>query len=283
MKSASAALIEHLNTTDKFLTCDLYEITLKTGQIVRACTADCGVNYGNDYSPYDLIIERSKIKLKRGLAVDNLSLTITPRSGATVAGVSWMTAAISGLLDGASVLVRRAYLSEWPNIIGAVHLFAGTIGDIEPDGFEIRASVENEFAALNTKIPKNVCQASCMHTLYDSGCGVDKLLFRVDATILNVASDGRVLTLTHSSSGTHFEQGMLEFTSGASDGIKRTIRSHSGNVFTLAAAPSVAPSIGDSVRLLPGCTKAMDTCKARFNNIIRFKGMPYVPEPETAL
>jgi hypothetical protein len=41
------------------------------------------------------------------------------------------------------------------------------------------------------------------------------------------------------------------------------------------------PEAGDTFNLVPGCDGRQVTCSAKFNNIVHFRGYPYIPVPET--
>jgi hypothetical protein len=45
----------------------------------------------------------------------------------------------------------------------------------------------------------------------------------------------------------------------------------------------VAPATGTAFTAYAGCDKSMATCQGKFNNVINFKGMPFIPVAETAV
>lgn len=46
---------------------------------------------------------------------------------------------------------------------------------------------------------------------------------------------------------------------------------------------STYQSAGDAFTIYPGCDKQQSTCSAKFNNLIHFRGFPYVPENSAAV
>ena len=44
---------------------------------------------------------------------------------------------------------------------------------------------------------------------------------------------------------------------------------------------AVAP--GDAVTLVAGCDKQFATCKSKFDNVVNFRGFPYMPGNDAAL
>jgi len=43
------------------------------------------------------------------------------------------------------------------------------------------------------------------------------------------------------------------------------------------------PQAGDVFKVYPGCNKRQDTCKNKFNNIVHFRGFPYIPSADTVV
>lgn len=65
--------------------------------------------------------------------------------------------------------------------------------------------------------------------------------------------------------------------------LKRTVKSYDpASGFTFVLPLPVAPSAGDTISMFAGCDKTLATCRAKFNNAGRFRGYPWVPNPETA-
>jgi uncharacterized phage protein (TIGR02218 family) len=81
-----------------------------------------------------------------------------------------------------------------------------------------------------------------------------------------------------------YAQGRIVFTSGANAGIARAVKSNdaAGNFNLISPLPAM-PAPGDAFTAYKGCDLTMGTCSGRFNNLGRFKGTPFVPQPETAL
>jgi uncharacterized phage protein (TIGR02218 family) len=52
-------------------------------------------------------------------------------------------------------------------------------------------------------------------------------------------------------------------------------------VLTLAEAPVRAMAVGDAFAVVAGCDKLAATCRAKFANLINFRGFPTIPGDET--
>ena len=50
-----------------------------------------------------------------------------------------------------------------------------------------------------------------------------------------------------------------------------------GRVLSLFAPPPFAPTVGDVLRIQPGCDKRKATCQAVFGNYLNFRGEPFIP------
>jgi hypothetical protein len=70
-------------------------------------------------------------------------------------------------------------------------------------------------------------------------------------------------------------------TSGANAGIARTVRSNQGQGVSVIVPWPFAVNVGDAFTAQLGCdgTKAM--CQSRFDNLGRYRGMPFIPIAET--
>lgn len=285
MKPAPSALITLLNSNSQFFKADLFTWTFVDGTVLRTTNADVALTYGGyTFASCAPIIERSKVTIKVGVEVDSMDVTLYPAATDTVNGLSWQLAARLGYLDGATLLVETAYLQTWPAVVGTLHVFQGLISDIYPDRKSIKVAVKSSLELLAQPFPHNVYQSTCMHTVYDAGCAVAKAGFTATGTV--AASPAPTLTsfkTGNAQAAGYFDQGVITFTSGANAGLKRTVKSYDPTTgFTFVLPLPVAPSAGDTISVFAGCDKTLATCRAKFNNAGRFRGFPWVPNPETA-
>jgi hypothetical protein len=84
-------------------------------------------------------------------------------------------------------------------------------------------------------------------------------------------------------SGQTFNQGTLMFQGGQNAGVLVQIKSATNTALTLANPLLFVPVAGDVFTILPGCdhTTGQGGC-GKFNNLLNFRGFPFVPPPETA-
>jgi uncharacterized phage protein (TIGR02218 family) len=69
--------------------------------------------------------------------------------------------------------------------------------------------------------------------------------------------------------------------SGGNTSVLRTVKSWSGTTATMVNPLPVTPIPGETFRIWPGCEKTMTACDKGYQNIINFRGFPFVPAPET--
>lgn len=82
-----------------------------------------------------------------------------------------------------------------------------------------------------------------------------------------------------------FTLGVITFTSGANSGLSYSIQDYenpgTGGVITLVRGTLATPAPGDTFTIVAGCEKSLTTCRQKFNNLINFAGMPFIPTPES--
>jgi hypothetical protein len=81
----------------------------------------------------------------------------------------------------------------------------------------------------------------------------------------------------------YFSYGRVTFTSGANSGYTLEVKSFSPGVVTLTLPPPFPIAVGDTYSIVAGCDRLFGTCKSRFNNVVHFRGEPYIPGPDTLL
>lgn len=281
MKSANAGLISLLGSGQGFKVADLYTFTLANGTVLRLTSFDLDLTYGgNTWLSTGPILERTRVENVMGLDVSTLTITITPRPSDTVAGLGWLAAAQGGVLDGATVVLDRAAIQTLPTVVGTWNAFSGRLAGMKINRAKLVVSVNSDTELLNIKMPRNLYQPGCLHTLYDFDCGLSRATFAVSGTV--TAATATTVSCGLSQAAGYFDLGYIQFTSGALSGTRRTVKSYTPGSFTVLSPMLPAPSAGDTFTAYPGCDKKQSTCSGKFSNLANFRGTPYVPVPETA-
>jgi uncharacterized phage protein (TIGR02218 family) len=245
--------------------------------------------------------ERGKITSEASFDLKANEMTLNLMAPGTLAypntTVTMMGAAQLGLFDAALVQVWTAYwpIGKMPNpyiaLWGVETKFAGFI---KPNGSFSRSKLEFEVAdalyLLNLKLPRNVIQASCRHTLYDANCTMLPTNFKsggIGGVAMVAAGSTRQNIFSAGSLGQsppYFTQGYITMLTGQNAGLSFSIKNQiSTTNLLLAAAMPLPLAIGDTFVAFAGCDKSEATCNAKFANLAHFGGQPFVPIPEVAI
>lgn len=81
----------------------------------------------------------------------------------------------------------------------------------------------------------------------------------------------------------YFAYGSVTFTSGQNAGFSMEVKTFAPGVVTLAMAMPYPIAVGDTYTITPGCDQQFGTCRDRYNNIVHFRGEPYIPGPDILL
>ena len=282
MKTATRELIDLLHGSDEFLMADLFRITLSNGQILRHTNADMPVVWdGQTYEAHKLIIKRGATRVAVGLDVDSNTLEIAAEPDYRLEGLQWSEAALGGALDGARVVIERIFFSNWATPVGAVVIFSGRVSDVSGSRSAVKVDVKSDIELLNVSSPRNIYQAGCMRTLYDGGCKVNREKFTVNGRVTANSTTGTELACNLTQVDGWFNQGVIKFTSGRNAGLSRTVKEHKGGRLSFALRLPFPPQSGDVFKIYPGCDKRQETCGKKFDNIVHFRGFPYIPAADT--
>jgi uncharacterized phage protein (TIGR02218 family) len=292
MKSASPAMIALLNGGGPFCMADLYTLTTRFGEVIRFTDADLPITVaGNTFNSGALIVTRTKTKTIIGLATDTMTINLSSAPGVLMggsspyAGQSVMSAIRSGYLDGGRFLVERFIGPNFADTsAGSIVMFSGRVSDIPTISRNVASiNVHSDLELLDMKLPRNLYQPGCTHTLYDAGCKASRSALQKSGTVGSGASYNTIPFAGISQADGYFAMGAVTFTSGSNAGLTIGIKDYVSNVATLSYGVPNAPIAGDAFVAVPGCDKLQSTCTNKFNNLANFKGFPYVPTPETAL
>ena len=288
MRIASAALINYLNglraqSDAPALGADCYTLTLLGGAVLTYTNADVPIALnGQMYLANSVLISGLKFKCSVGLSVDQQQITISARPVDTISGVPFLAAVRNGVLDGCEIQRERAFLSSWSaEPIGSVILFKGRVSTVDKVGrTTAEITVASDLTLLDLNMPCNLYSPSCVHVLFDTGCGLAKNVFSASGV---VASGATHVKVTWSGSSSAFAQGTILFTSGTNAGVGANIKSADATGLVLSYPLLNAPAPGDGFVAYQGCDHTQGTCQSKFKNVANFRGFPYVPPPTYAM
>lgn len=293
MKNSSESLKHMLHNGNFFLNADLFTLTLLNGDIHRLTNRDRTIDWDSQrYIP--ATIKRGKISWITGMEVDTLSIQLFKPS--------MLAGAFTGSLDGASILLQKAFFtfsgayptndfSSHSTPTGVLTIFSGRVSDVSGTATQLNITVKSDMELLNVNIPRNIYQPTCLNTLYEASCCALPAWFL--GTVQAVHAGYVTAHMAGEFRDSWFDQGHFEWIDGLNAGSRRTVKkfgvdSTSNATTSLKTFHFIAPFIhaiqpNDSFRVCAGCDKTKATCQAKFNNLAHFRGFPFIPAPETPL
>jgi uncharacterized phage protein (TIGR02218 family) len=288
VRSASAGLISFLEGNDTAIVADLLTITLQGGTVYRWTSYSEDITTdghtwtagGTGTAP---LVGRGKVRDTIGLDPSDLDISLLCGDSAELGGQRLAAAAVAGAFDWATVTLHRAYMSSPGVVVGTLVRFAGQVSEVTPAGSAVRLSVRSDLEALNQVLPRNVYRELCIHAVFDAGCGLAVASYTTTGTV-QAGSTAALVKLNVLTSSGYYNGGRFVFTSGALDGVERTIATYinSGGVgnFTFTTPLPSAPATSDGASVIPGCDKTMAICSSRFSNLNRRRGFDFMPTSE---
>ncbi len=289
MKPASSAVqtllagAQGAGAGTKFIVAECFTFTTTIGAVYTWTNVDFDVFHNSlTFSSSGPLVQGLKFKQTVGLEVDKQQIIIAARPTDLINGAPFLIALRDGAFDGASVQRDRVFLTAPGSVVGGVTLFKGRISTVDQVGrTQATLTVASDLVILDYDMPKNLFSPTCVHTLYDSGCGVIRGTYAATGTAGGGSTSSVILSSVAAAS---HAQGSLVFTSGANSNVRATVKSVGvGSGFNLMYPLPFAPTPGDAFTVYAGCDHTQATCQNRFANRANFRGFQFVPPVEMAV
>jgi uncharacterized phage protein (TIGR02218 family) len=288
MKTASTALIDFLNAARAapdapIAFADCFTFTLSTGTVLTYTNVDQPVVYnGFTFAADGPLVQGLKYKASVGLEVDKQQITIAARPTDLINGSPFLNALRDGAMDGATVQRDRVFMSALGQApIGGVTLFHGRVSTVDIVGrTSATLTIASDLVVLDYDMPRNLYSPTCLHTLYDSGCGIVRGTYAASGTVGGGSTSSLInfpgALASHS-------QGSIVFASGVNANLRATVKNVAVGASLTLIYPLPSPcATGDAFTVYAGCDHTRATCQSRFNNLANFRGFPFVPPPQIA-
>ncbi len=288
MKQTTAAVISLVNAAraaqdSPIAFAECFTFITTTGTTYTWTNIDYDVVYkGSTFSSSGPLVSGLKYKGTVGLEVDKQQITIAARPSDIINGAPFLIALRDGAFDGAPVYRDRVFLTApQGSVVGGVRLFQGRVSTVDNVGrTQATLTVASDLVILDYDMPKNLFSPTCLHVLYDAGCGVIRGTYSADG-VVGAGSTSNSIAWSGARAGD--AQGSLVFTSGANANIRATVKAAAaGSGYTLMYPLPFAPATGDTFNVAFGCDHTQATCQGKFNNLANFRAFPYVPPPQLA-
>ena len=289
MKAATSALLNLVNTARTspdapIAFADCFTFTLSTGVVLTYTNTDQPVVYnGFTFAANGPLVQGLKYRCSVGLEVDKQQITIAARPTDLINGSPFLNALRDGAMDGAIVQRDRVFMSALGQPpVGGVTLFHGRVSTVDIVGRTAATlTIASDLVVLDYDMPRNIYSPTCLHTLYDTGCGVIRGTYAANGSVGSGSSASLILFAGALAS---HAQGAIVFASGVNANVRATVKSVVGGAsLTLIYPLPSPPASGDSFTVYAGCDHTRATCNSRFSNLSRFRGFPFVPAPQIAV
>ncbi|QQP96485.1 DUF2163 domain-containing protein [Lysobacter enzymogenes] len=284
MKSIPLALAGHLDLDATSWTL-LMKVVCKDGTILGFTTLDADLTYddgGGDlvYSA-DQGFTPERIQATADLGVDNTDL----EGWYSLDGVTEQRIR-AGLFDKAEVWVYRVNFMDLS--MGHEIWNYGTLGESRYS----ETGWTTEFRSLKQQLKQPLCQfysLTCRARFGSKPIGTpgaeiterkpcNKEMTWVGGAVTSVSSARRVFTdSSRGEADGYFQPGVIRWLTGANAGAQIEVFGYAGKQFTLSLPVPYPIQPGDIYEVRQDCDNSLTMCKDRHDNILNFRGEPFVP------
>ena len=243
---------------------DLYEFSLGT-TVWRYASGqnDLQLN-GETYSA--VAIKRDGFTLSGDPQTDDLKINITRRAPVTDLFVGTPPS------EPLTLRIRTLHRGDEE----APVVWAGSVkSSRQTSAIEVEFNCNSLLASLNRNGLRLSWGRGCPHALYDRNCGVNMASHGVSVQILTLSGDA--ITAAVSTLGNDYlSGGLLSFVGDHGALEMRAIEGHyQGRIRLLGTTDGL--SVGDWVKVYPGCARTTEVCETKFNNLGNYGGFPHLP------
>lgn len=267
------ALVDHLASGATHV-CHCWAVRRRDGFTLGFTDHDRALAFDSiDFLPENGLSARA-IASTTGLAVNNSeAIGVLQSDAITEADID------AGRYDAAEVTI---WLVCWDDVSARRVKFFGTIGEITRANGGFQAELRGLTDMLNQPQGRSYMRG-CNAVLGEARCGVDlgKPWFSTEAPLSDLEKGCLRFDDIGTYAATWFEGGTVTVLSGEGSGLRGVIKRDevkgSTREITLWEPLRTDLAVGDRVRIVAGCDKRSETCKAKFDNFLNFQGFPDIP------
>jgi uncharacterized phage protein (TIGR02218 family) len=214
---------------------------------------------------------RSAIQTDSALAVDNLDLEgVFDSAAITEADLR------AGLWDYASVEI---FLVNWADLTqGTMKLRKGRLGQSNAGKTRYTTELRGLMQHLQQEVGRIYGPADDVD-LGDARSGINIATYTVTGTITSVTNNRIFADTGRTEATNYFDYGKLTFTSGLNNGLGMEVKTFTSgaDTFELQLPMPYDVQIGDTYSVYAGYDKSLTQALNKFNNVVNFRGFPFVP------
>jgi uncharacterized phage protein (TIGR02218 family) len=270
---SAEALYAHL-ATGCTTVCHLWRVTRVDGTVLGFTDHDCTIDLEGVSYRADTGLTAQALQKTTGMSVDN-----TEAVGALSSLAIAEDDIKAGRYDNAEVM---AWLVNWHDLGERVCLFRGHFGEITYGDGAFKVELRGLTDRLNQPQGRTF-QKTCSAVLGDEKCSVDLLAaeFSHEEELVGAAATEIFLAGAGGFAAGWFSYGTVTALTGQAAGLRSVVKldvdEAGGRRLVLWEGFAVALQAGDRVRVTAGCDRLMRTCRAKFDNLLNFRGFPHIP------
>lgn len=238
-----------------------YLIEIKSlNNVLYLTSSDCDIEYNN-------------IFYKSGYFETNINLNNIENSNALILEIVKNKCENITIEELSQAKVKIKMLICQQSII----IFTGFISSIITNETTIELTILQNIAKLNNSIGE-LFSPLCRECFGSKKCSIDLNKYKTTGKILEIISsncfvgDHQQIKPTNIN---YYEYGMVKFTSGKLKNITFQIKNEQNGTIYLLQTTNIL-SVDDTYEIFTGCNKTLKMCKEKFNNVINFRGEPYI-------
>lgn len=185
-----------------------------------------------------------------------------------------------GFYDDAIV---KTYLVNWQDHAQNLLLQQWTMGKLTRSAGQFIAELKS-VASTYDKVQGRRLLRLCDAQVGDARCMINlaQKQYNLNGSVTSFGADYITVKGLENYDNNWFSDGDLHWLSNENKGTISKVVRHTETRLYLREMPVMEINIGDQFRLTAGCDKSFQTCKAKFNNSLNFRGFPHLPGNDAA-
>lgn len=245
-----------------------WKITRRDGVMLGFTSHDTDIEYNGVVYKAATGFAPSSVSTTGDMSVDNLDAEGMLRSDSLTA-----EDLRKGIYTNAAIEV---FLINYQNLKDEVFLMRrGVLGEVTYGKNGFKAEIRGLMEAYQQQAGK-VYQKNCRTCLGSKECGVYLPYWTFEGKVTGISEDGSFV-IDVKKENDFFSYGVITWKTGLNAGSQMEVKKYNANGKTELFLPmNFTVGIGDTFSIVAGCDSNATTCRNKFNNLVNFRGEPYI-------
>lgn len=287
---AGAQAIALFAAQNEWAQCDLLTLTLVGGSPLYLTSLDQNLTVGGHtyltcggQSGLAGMRRTGSIRWTTGTEVStvNLIFDTSDDNPGFASGQDLAKLAVSGGLYNATALLQRVVADTFAGLASATPfwLFNGQVVEVTVDGGSVNVTIRSDLQRLQQTVPRRTFGPACPYQFCGTACGLTAATYTTATTVAAEAGNStKQVKIATAPADHYYKGGTITLTSGALQGVSRTILDNTGSILSFDVPLPSTPADGVTVSVMRGCRKTLATCTAYQGTPNRFPGFPLAPK-----